>query len=137
MACDPATLVANAVCIDCAIPKGYRNAVVIWLLCQIASKPIVPCVTPPSPQIASATRFGNAAVVQWTQAVNPGYGFVLYYGTTSGGPYPTVVVISDPTARNWGGGPFSATTLFFVITAKNLANDCESPFSNQVPLTFP
>lgn len=33
--CDPSTLAQNASCIDCGVPKGMRDAIMIWLLCQI------------------------------------------------------------------------------------------------------
>lgn len=35
MSCDPQTLVTQAVCIDCNIPKGMQMAVLISLFCQI------------------------------------------------------------------------------------------------------
>lgn len=33
---DPNFLVQQATCIDCGIPKGDRDAVMIYLFCQIA-----------------------------------------------------------------------------------------------------
>ena len=35
---DPATLVANAKCLECGIPPGMQLSVLIYLACQIANK---------------------------------------------------------------------------------------------------
>ena len=40
MPCDPKTLATNAVCIDCGIPTGMQDAVIISLLAQIAGVPL-------------------------------------------------------------------------------------------------
>jgi hypothetical protein len=72
--------------------------------------------------------------VSWSQAVDPGFGFIVYYGPFNGGPYGNQIPVNTPSARSTTFTSLPIGTYYFVVTAKNTSDDCESPFSNQVRL---
>jgi hypothetical protein len=62
-------------------------------------------------------------------------GFMVYYGTVDGGPYPTGIQIVDETATTHTITGLAEGTYYFVSTAYNSAG-VESDFSNQVSKTI-
>ncbi len=86
---------------------------------------------------------GGTAVLTWTPPTQNIDGSTLtdldryhvYYGTVSGGPYPTMLVLNDPTADTYTINNLTAGVCFFNITAVN-ANGVESDPSNEASTTI-
>ena len=54
----------------------------------------------------------------------------LYYGTTQGGPYPTIIHTNNPNVSTWVVDDLAEGTYYFVATARNTSG-VESVWSNE------
>ncbi len=92
MNCDPSELIEAAKCFRC-IPNGQQGSVQIFLLCQWANNQ-GPCIPPVidwlPPLFAIAGGFHGDFVV----TTAPTLDIIVYWGFTSGGPYPNTVTLA-------------------------------------------
>ncbi len=73
----------------------------------------------------------SAATLAWDASSGTVQGYRVYYGTTSGGPYPTSASAGTSTSYSLNSLPLQqSVNYYFVVRAYNQAG--ESPNSNQV-----
>jgi hypothetical protein len=87
--------------------------------------------------------FAGEALLSWTAPtqnedgtsyIDP-EGYNIYYGLTSGGPYPTGINIPDYTVISYTVLDLSPMTYYFVATAYNTSQE-ESQYSNEATKTI-
>lgn len=138
---DPSDLANAARCFSSCIPPGMQMAVRTYLINNVVIKAQPPCVTPTAPQPGRAAIALSNTIIQvnWKQALNAGTlitGYIVYWGTTSGGPYTfnSGVVPSFPKTYN-ATGLTPGTTYYFVIQALTGINGCVSANSSEISAT--
>lgn len=137
LSCSPADIVAAAKCFAC-MPRNTAPLVKAYLLCQTAVKadPTAPCSTPSAPTNVGALNSSNTTIkIAWKQVKNTGNfitGYIVYWGTTSGGPYTSNSGVIGITPRNYTiTGLSSGTTYYFIVVAQTAVAGCVSANSNQ------
>lgn len=109
----PADLVSAARCFISCLPFELEEALQASLIIQTASQSTTPCLTPSHPFLVQVAQKGvtdtnTQLSVRWQQLGNAGgtliTGYVVYWGTTSGGPYTN------------NSGPLPVTPKFYIIT---------------------
>lgn len=136
--CDPATLVQQANCYKC-IPKQARDAVRAFLLCQALNKSTPPCITPQAPKQISPGRLfpptSTTITAAWSQPPNAGtliIGYIVSWGTTSGGPYPNSSGLLPVFPKQYTiTGLNPSTQYFYVIQAIGAVSGCNSANSTE------
>jgi len=96
-----------------------------------SAQPVGP---PPAPMNLTAVAGDSQVTLTWNSVASATGGYRIYRGTTSGGPYSTVVYGVDSSVTSAvvsapNGGPS-----YFVVTALNNIGG-ESPFSNEASAT--
>lgn len=131
--CTPSDLVAAAKCFTC-IPKSARWTVRTKILCETAIKadPTSPCSPPGAPFIAQVIPGGSDTTMQvvWKQLANSGSfitGYIVSWGTTAGGPYPSNSGVLPLVPRLYvATGLTAGTTYYFTVTAVTAIAGCTS-----------
>ena len=135
--CTPSELVAAAKCFAC-IPKSARWSVRSKILCETAIKadPTTPCSTPSAPTNVGALNETSTTIkIAWKQPKNTGNfisGYIVYWGTTSGGPYTNNSGVIGIVPKNYTiTGLSPGTTYFFIVVAQTNVPGCVSANSVQ------
>ena len=130
--CTPSDLVAAAKCFAC-IPKSARWSVRSKILCETAIKadPTTPCSAPSAPTNVGPLNETNTTIkIAWKQPKNTGSfisGYIVYWGTTSGGPYTNNSGLIGIVPKNYTiTGLTSGTTYYFVVVAQTNVPGCVS-----------
>lgn len=119
---DPSAVASAAVCFNRCVPGGDQLGLRSYLLDQLAqiSGGGGSCVTPSAPSPFSFVSATNTSItLGWKIFHNTGSfitGFQIFYGTTSGGPYPNSTPVIPLSSRTYTvTGLTAGTTYYFVI----------------------
>ncbi len=128
---DPADLANAARCFSSCVPIGLQNYLRTFLIKEIATIATPPCVTPTAPTPRRTETISDTIIrVIWNQTGNPGTlitGYIVYWGTTAGGPYPFNSGVLPAFPRNYNiTGLTPGTAYFGVVVAVTGIAGCVS-----------
>lgn len=78
MSCDPQTLISQSACLNCTVPKGMEDSVMIYLLCQLSDKittigsqitSLDSRVTLLESEIGTVSGIPSGVIVQWSGTI--------------------------------------------------------------------
>jgi len=128
---DPAELANLARCFSSCVPVGLHMAMRTQQLNNVAvvvTNPV--CSTPRAPTINAIPTNDTTAQVTWKSLPNSGSfitGWIVSWGTTSGGPYPNSSGVLPMVPRVYTAtGLTSGTQYFFIVTAVTNIAGCTS-----------
>lgn len=136
---DPSDIANAARCFSSCIsdPLSVRA----YLLDQVSIIAAPPCVTPTAPTLAGLVNgggdpaFDGCLQASWKQLSNSGtliIGYIVSWGTTSGGPYTSNSGLLPVTPKTYlACGLTPGTTYFFVVQAVGSVSGCNSVNSNE------
>jgi hypothetical protein len=82
------------------------------------------------------SAWGATVRITWDANTEPDVsGYKLYYGTTSGGPYSTVIDVGNVTTKDVVISPLAGARFYFALSAYNDAG--ESSLSDEVNIIVP
>jgi hypothetical protein len=86
--------------------------------------------------IVGDSAWGATVRITWDANNEPDvYGYKLYYGTASGGPYSTVIDVGNVTTKDVVISPLAGARFYFALSAYNDAG--ESSLSDEVNIIVP
>lgn len=139
---DPKDLIVAAKCFESCIDQRLGQSIKTHLLDQVAvvvTNPV--CVQPTAPILVGLARsddplFAGMLQASWKQTKNIGgliKGYIVFWGTTNGGPYPFSSGVLPPIPRTYTiTGLTPGTTYYVVVQAITALAGCNSANSNQM-----
>lgn len=134
---DPSDLANAARCFSSCVPVGLHMAMRTQQINNVAvvvTNPV--CTAPSAPTNVGPLNQSNTTIkMSWKQVTNHGSfitGYIVYWGTTSGGPYTNNSGVVGIVPKNYTiTGLNPGTTYYFIVVAQTAVGGCVSANSAQ------